>query len=117
VTETNGTHASATTASHQARGSEQPSQTTADGGAHAAAGNPFCGVQLGSLIDAGLYPGQPGDLTMTWPDPGIYFNPAYWAELQRRNALRNNSVNLAQYRQNHPAPYPLTTLAPSQTCR
>lgn len=81
------------------------------------AGNPFCGVQLGSLIDAGLYPGQPGDLTMTWPDPGVYFDPAYWAELQRRNALTGNHVNLADYRHIHPAPYPLTTLAPSQTCR
>lgn len=108
VAETNGTQASATMAG----------QATADRGPHtAAAGNSFCGVQLGSLIDAGLYPGQPGDLTMTWPDPCIYFDPAYWAELQRRNALKSNLVNLAGYRQNHPAPYPLTTLAPSQACR
>lgn len=75
--------------------------------------NPFCGMRLGSLIDAGLYLGQPGVLTATWPDPDIYFYPPYWAELQRRNALTGNGVDLGQLRQNYPALYPLT---PSQGC-
>lgn len=42
-------------------------------------GNPFCAARLGSLIDAGLYPGRPAHLTATWPDPDIYHAPAYWA--------------------------------------
>jgi hypothetical protein len=75
--------------------------------------NPFCGVRLGTLIDAGLYPGQPAELTATWPDPDTYYYPPYWAELQRRNALTGNRVDLAQLRQQHPAPYPLT---PTQGC-
>ena len=33
--------------------------------------NPYCGVLLGSLLDAGLYLGQPGDLTASWPNPAI----------------------------------------------
>jgi hypothetical protein len=33
--------------------------------------NPYCGVPLGSLLDAGLYLGQPGDLTASWPNPAI----------------------------------------------
>lgn len=73
-------------------------------------------MRLGSLIDAGLYAGQPADLTATWPDPDIYFDPSYWAELQRRNALMGNAIDLEKLRQEHPAPYPLTTLPPSQQC-
>lgn len=75
--------------------------------------NPFCGVRLGSLIDAGLYSGQPAVLTATWPDPDIYFYPPYWAELQRRNALTGNLVDIGQLRQEHPALYPLV---PYQGC-
>jgi hypothetical protein len=75
--------------------------------------NPFCGVRLGTLIDAGLYPGQPAELTATWPDPDIYYYPPYCAELHRRNALTGNRVDLAQLRQEHPARYPLT---PSRGC-
>ncbi len=80
---------------------------------HAGSPNPFCGVRLGSLINAGLYHGQPADLTATWPDPDIYFYPPYWTELQRRNALTGNHVDLGQLRQNHPARYLLT---PSLGC-
>jgi len=78
--------------------------------------NPFCGVRLGSLIDAGLYPGQPGVLTATWPDPDIYFYPPYWAELQHRNALTGNGLDLGQLRQERPPGYPLTPLPPSRRC-
>ena len=94
----------------------QPPNGTAGGGPHPQRGNPFCGVRLGSLIDAGLYCGQPAGLTATWPDPGIKFDPAYWAELKHRNALKGDAIDLEKLRHEHPAPYPLTTLAPSQQC-
>jgi hypothetical protein len=90
---------------------------SAGGGPHAPRGSPFCGVRLGSLIDAGLYLSQPRDLTATWPDPYIYFDPAYWSELHRRNALSGNPVNLASYRHDHPARYPLATHTPSHRCQ
>jgi hypothetical protein len=61
-------------------------------------GNPFCGVPLRSIIDAGLYVGQPGDLTQSYWNPAIFLDPAYWAELQRRNALMGHPVNLDSYR-------------------
>ena len=75
--------------------------------------NPFDGVPLGSLQDAGLYLGQPGDLTASRPNPAIYLDPAYWQELQRRNALLGNPVNLDSYRREQPAPYQLPGLPPS----
>jgi hypothetical protein len=78
--------------------------------------NPWCGVRLGSLIDAGLYLGQPEDLTASWPNPAIYLDPAYWAELQRRNALKGNRVDLDSYRKEQPARFPLQQLLPSQEC-
>ncbi len=73
---------------------------------------PAAGTWLGSF-DAGLYPGQPADLTATWPDPDIYFYPPYWTELQRRNTLTGNHVDLGQLRISHPTRYPLT---PSPGC-
>jgi hypothetical protein len=70
--------------------------------------NPFRGVPLGSLLDAGLYLGQPGDLTGSRPNPAIYLDPAYWEELQRRSALPGGrAVNLDSYRREQPAQYPL----------
>jgi hypothetical protein len=76
--------------------------------------NPFRGVPLGSLLDAGLYLGQPGDLTASRPNPAIYLDPAYWEELQRRNALLGGrAVNLDSYRREQPAQYPLPQLPPS----
>jgi hypothetical protein len=65
-----------------------------------------CGTPLGDLLDAGLYLGQPADLTASWPDPAIFLGPAYWAELQRRNALGGNIVDLDAYRQQQPPAYP-----------
>jgi hypothetical protein len=64
--------------------------------------NPFCGTLLGQHLDAGLYLGQPADLTTSWPNPAIYLDPAYWAELQRRNSLQGNNVELNSYLQEHP---------------
>jgi len=43
----------------------------------------------------------------------IYLDPAYWEELQRRNALLGNRVNLDSYRRDQPAQYPLPELPPS----
>jgi hypothetical protein len=49
--------------------------------------NAYCGIPLGKVLDAGLYVGQAADLTASWPNPAIYLDPVYWAELQRRNAI------------------------------
>ncbi|NUR62319.1 MAG: hypothetical protein HOV87_27215 [Catenulispora sp.] len=56
--------------------------------------NTNCGVPLGKLTDGGLYLGRAEDLTMSRPDPAIYLDPAYWAELQRRNDLQGGVVDL-----------------------
>ena len=78
--------------------------------------NPWCGKPLGSFIDAGLYLGQPRDLTASWWNPAIYLDPVYWAELQRRNALQGNTMDLDSYRQEQPAPYPQAKLPPPLEC-
>ena len=65
--------------------------------------NPLCGVRVGSLIDAGLYMGQPDTLTDSWWNPAIYLDPVYWKELQRRNALKGDTVDLETYRHEQPA--------------
>ena len=87
------------------------------GGSHGQQTNPRCGVRLGSVIDAALYLGQPGEMTSSWWNPAIFLDPVYWKELHRRNALHGNVVNLDSYRQqNLPAQFPLTKLPPSQEC-
>ncbi len=78
--------------------------------------NPWCGTRLGSLIDAGLYLGQPAELTQSWPNPAIFLDPAYRNELQRRNALTGSGIDLDSYRQEEPAVYPLLKLPPAQEC-
>src|ERR1022692_1203000 len=79
--------------------------------------NRRCGFRLGSLIDAALYLGQPQDLTSSWWNPAIFLDPVYWKELQRRNALQHNPVNLDSYRQQDlPALFPLTRLPHSEEC-
>lgn len=76
--------------------------------------NPFRGVPLGSLLDVGLYLGQPGDLTASRPNPAIYLDAAYSEELQRRNALLGGrAVDLDSYQREQPARYPLPQLPPS----
>ena len=59
--------------------------------------NIFCGIPLGKLQDAGLNLGQPAALTTSWPNPAIFLDPVYWAELQRRNAF-GAPVDLDSYR-------------------
>jgi hypothetical protein len=73
--------------------------------------NLFCDTPLGQHLDAGLYLGQPADLTASWPDPAIYLDAAYWAQLQRRNAPQGNNVDLNSYRQGHPPAHPLPPAA------
>jgi hypothetical protein len=75
--------------------------------------NQSCGTPLGDLLDAGLYLGQPAELTSSWWNPAIFLDPAYWAELQRRDALANNIVDLNTYRQQQPPAYPPL---PAPTC-
>lgn len=67
--------------------------------------SPYCGVLLGEILDAGLYLGQPAELTESWPNPAIYLDPTYWAELQRRSAIKG-SGDLASYREEMPPGYP-----------
>src|ERR1022692_119953 len=78
--------------------------------------NRWCGMPLGSFLDAGLYLGQPEDLTASWWNPAIYLDPAYWADLQRRNILHGNIGNLDSYRQEQPTLYPQAKLPPSMKC-
>jgi hypothetical protein len=76
--------------------------------------NPFCGKSLGQLVDAGLYLGQAADMTQTEPNPAIFLDPVYWAELRRRNAIQGNIVDLETYRQQQPPAFPLGQYA--KTC-
>lgn len=73
---------------------------------------PLCGMPVGGLTDAILYLGQLKDLTQSLPNPAIYLDPDYWAELQRRNAIVGDPIDLDQYRQEQsvswPVPEPVT---------
>jgi hypothetical protein len=79
--------------------------------------NPNCGVPLGSLTDAGLYLGPPGDLTMSRPNPAIYLDEAYWAELQRRNALQGGVVDLSQLRREQSIHFTPEPVPPELLCQ
>jgi hypothetical protein len=68
--------------------------------------NKLCGTPLGEILDAGICLGRPADLTASCPNPAIYLDPEYWTELQRRNALHGNIVDLDSYRQQQPPAYP-----------
>jgi hypothetical protein len=78
--------------------------------------NANCGVPLRNLIDAGLYLGQAADLTMSRENPAGYLDPAYWAELRRRNQLQGGVVPLDSYRQEQPVAYRPFALPPSMEC-
>ncbi|MFI6793049.1 hypothetical protein ACIBG4_37535 [Nonomuraea sp. NPDC050383] len=67
---------------------------------------PLCGLPLGKLADAVLYLGQPTELTQSSWNPAIFLDPAYWAELQRRDAINGNHIDLEQYRQAQPTAWP-----------
>jgi hypothetical protein len=75
--------------------------------------NPWCGQTLGQLVDAGLYLGQAADVTASWPNPAIYLDPTYWAELQRRNTIQGNIADLSTYRQARPPAYPPVLAGPA----
>jgi hypothetical protein len=71
--------------------------------------SPLCGVPLGELQDAGLYLEAPAQLTASRPNPAIYLDPTYWAELQRRNAIGGKGgqgIDLTTYLQDQPPGYP-----------
>lgn len=74
---------------------------------------PLCGFPLGKLADAVLYLGQLKDLTQSLWNPAIFLDPVYWAELQRRNAIVGNPIDLEQYRQEQPVSWPVP---PPVTC-
>jgi hypothetical protein len=40
------------------------------------------------------------------PNPAIFLDPAYWAELQRRNAIHAIHIDLNTYRQEQPPTFP-----------
>jgi len=92
-----------------------PGATASVNGQHPTFINPWCGMTFGQLADAGLYAGQPGELTASWPDPAIYLDPVYWAELERRDAITGNSANppLTTFRQQRPPAYPLPQAGPA----
>jgi hypothetical protein len=73
----------------------------------------ICGVTLGEVADAVLYLGQVRDQTQSLPNPAIYLDPAYWAELQRRDKLTGSMADLAQYRQEQPVSWPVSGGGPS----
>jgi hypothetical protein len=77
--------------------------------------NPWCGMTFGQLADAGLYAGQAAELTASWPNPAIYLDPVYWAELERRNAIKGNSARppLDTFREQRPPAYPLPQAGPA----
>ena len=72
-------------------------------------------VLLGMFILRKL---PPAELTASWPDPAIYLDPAYWAELHHRNALWPvpARVDLNTYRQQQPPGYPLGQQRFLQAC-
>ena len=79
---------------------------TADGGEFNYT-QPLCGMPLGKLTDAVLYLGQLKFLTQSLPNPAIFLDPVYWAELQRRNAIVGNPIDLEQYRHEQPVSWPV----------
>ena len=92
-----------------------PGATRSVNGQHPQFVNPWPGITFGQLADAGLYAGQPGDLTASWPDPAIYLDPAYRAELERRNAIQAKSTRppLDTFREQRPPAYPLPQAGPA----
>jgi hypothetical protein len=79
---------------------------SADGGEFMYA-PPLCGMPVGGLTDAVLYLGQLEDLTQSLWNPAIDLDPVWWAELQRRNAIVGNPIDLEQYRQEQPVSWPV----------
>jgi hypothetical protein len=78
--------------------------------------NPWRGMTFGQLADAGLYAGQAAELTASWPDPAIYLDPVYWAELKRRDAIQAKSTRppLDTFREQRPPAYPMPQAGPAR---
>jgi hypothetical protein len=75
-----------------------------------------CGVLLSSVTDGGLYLGQASDLTMSRPNPAIYLDQSYWAELQRRNILQGSVADLKALRLDQPVRFTPEALPLSLLC-
>jgi hypothetical protein len=75
----------------------------------------YCGIPFGEVLDAGLWLGQPSVLTQSVPNPAIYLDPVYWAELQRRNAILGNQADLDAYRQQQPPQFQNISAPPCGT--
>ncbi len=75
-----------------------------------------CAIPLAAVIDGGLYLGQASDLTMSRPDPAIYLDQSYWAELQRRNTLQGGVADLNALRQEQPVRFEPEAVPPPLQC-
>jgi hypothetical protein len=78
--------------------------------------NLTCGIPVSELIDGGICLGQPEQLTVSRENPALYLDPAYWTELQRRNAIQGAMVDLDAYRQQQPVQYTAQVLDPAYQC-
>jgi hypothetical protein len=76
----------------------------------------MCGIPLGSVLDAGLYVGQPDQLTVSRENPAVYLDAAYWAELQRRNGLQGGMIDLDSYRRERPTRFTPQVIPPALQC-
>lgn len=63
------------------------------------------GLQLADVADVLLWVGRHDDQVASVVDPGIYFAPEYWSELQRRNAIFGDPYDLEVYRREQPPGY------------
>lgn len=57
-----------------------------------------CGERFGEIFDALLYLGQVEVVTQSLANPAVFLDPEYWAELQRRKAIKESDVNLDEFR-------------------
>ncbi|WP_157734842.1 hypothetical protein [Pseudofrankia inefficax] len=78
--------------------------------------NAMCGVALESVLDAGLYVGQPDSLTLSRENPAVYLDPGYWEELRRRNTLQGGIIDLDSYRQERSVRFTPQEVPPSLLC-
>jgi hypothetical protein len=92
-----------------------PGETAESNGGPPETVNPWCGYTVAQLADACLYVGQTGELTVAWPNPAIYLDPVYWAELERRNAIQAATPPLSTFREQQPPAYPQPEAGPACT--
>lgn len=63
------------------------------------------GLTLSDIADALLWVGPHDEQIASIVDPGIYYAPQYWDELQRRNDIFGRPYNLEVYRREQPPGY------------